>query len=64
MPTSPSSPKPVLNMLIAFFIGLMVSVGIAFLLEYLDNTVKTQEDVEKLIGVPVIGIIPMVEGEK
>ncbi|SCN21462.1 Capsular polysaccharide type 8 biosynthesis protein cap8A [Clostridium sp. N3C] len=64
VPTSPSSPKPVLNMLIAFFIGLMVSVGIAFLLEYLDNTVKTQEDVEKLIGVPVIGIIPMVEGEK
>jgi capsular polysaccharide biosynthesis protein len=53
-----------LNMLIAFFIGLMVSVGIVFLLEYLDNTVKTQEDVEKLIGIPVIGIIPMVEGEK
>lgn len=63
IPTAPSSPRPMLNMLIAFFIGLMVSVGIVFLLEYLDNTVKTQEDVEKLIGIPVIGIIPMVEGE-
>ncbi len=45
-------------MAIAFFIGLMVSLGIAFLLEYLDNTVKSQEDIEKLTGIPVIGIIP------
>ena len=61
LPTSPDSPKPKLNMAIAFFMGLMVSVGIVFLLEYMDNTVKTQEDVEKLLGITVIGLIPLVE---
>ncbi|MEK6263461.1 MAG: Wzz/FepE/Etk N-terminal domain-containing protein [Clostridium sp.] len=59
LPTSPDNPNPKLNMAIAFFIGLMISMGIAFLLEYLDNTVKSQEEIEKLTGVPVIGIIPL-----
>ena len=63
-PIVPNSPNPKLNMAIAFFIGLMVSLGIAFLLEYLDNTVKTQEDIEKLMGVPVIGIIPLTEDKQ
>lgn len=60
MPTNPASPKPKLNMAIAFFLGLMVSIGVIFLLEYLDNTIKTPEDIEKLIGIPVIGTIPLV----
>lgn len=63
LPTKPDSPKPPLNMAVAFFMGLMVSVGVVFLIEYLDNTVKTQEDVEKLLGIPVIGTIPLVEEE-
>lgn len=64
LPSKPDSPKPVLNMAIAFFMGLMVSVGIVFLMEYLDNTIKTQEDVEKLIAVPVIGTIPLIEQDE
>lgn len=60
MPTSQASPRPVLNIAIAFFLGLMVSVGVIFLLEYLDNTVKSPEDIEKLLGIPVIGTIPMI----
>lgn len=60
LPTSPDSPKPKLNMAIAFFLGLMVSVGVIFLLEYLDNTVKSPDDIEKLLGVSVIGTIPFV----
>ncbi|MGV8983539.1 YveK family protein [Clostridium sp.] len=63
-PTAPDSPNPKLNIAIAFFIGLMLSLGIAFLLEYLDNTVKSQEDIEKLTGIPVIGIIPLIEEKK
>lgn len=59
LPTKPANPNPKLNMAIAFFIGLMISLGIAFLLEYLDNTVKSQEEIERLTGVPVIGIIPL-----
>ncbi|MGH4140132.1 YveK family protein [Clostridium sp.] len=63
-PTVPDSPNPKLNIAIAFFIGLMISLGIAFLLEYLDNTVKSQEDIEKLTGITVIGIIPLTEEKK
>ncbi len=63
-PTKPDSPNPKLNMAIAFFIGLMGSLGIAFLFEYLDNTVKSQEDIEKLTGLPVIGIIPLTLDKK
>lgn len=58
LPLSPSSPRPMLNMAIAFFLGLMVSLGIIFLKEYLDNTVKTESDIQRLLGIPVIGIIP------
>jgi capsular polysaccharide biosynthesis protein len=54
---SPASPNIILNTAIALVLGAMVGIGIAFLLEYLDNTVKTEADVEKRIGVPVIGII-------
>jgi capsular polysaccharide biosynthesis protein len=60
MPGGPDSPRPMLNMAIAFFLGLMVSVGLIFLLEYLDNTVKSPEDIEKLLGVPMIGAIPFI----
>ncbi|MDP4091026.1 MAG: Wzz/FepE/Etk N-terminal domain-containing protein [Bacillota bacterium] len=64
LPEGPSSPRPMLNMAIAFFLGLMISMGVAFLIEYLDNTVKTEEEIEKLIGIPVIGLIPVVQGEE
>jgi len=60
IPLSAISPNKKLNMAIAFFIGLMISLGIAFLLEYMDNTVKTESDVEKYLGIPVLGIIPRI----
>lgn len=64
LPTVPDSPRPILNMSIAFALGLMGSMSLVFLFEYLDNTIKAQEDIEKLIDVPVIGIIPGVTGDK
>jgi capsular polysaccharide biosynthesis protein len=60
LPSSPDSPRPMINMVIAFFLVVMVSVGLIFLLEYLDNTVKSPEDIEKLLGVPMIGAIPFI----
>jgi capsular polysaccharide biosynthesis protein len=60
LPTKPDSPKAMLNMAIAFFLGLMVSIGLIFLLEYLDNTIKSPDDIEKLLGIPVIGTIPLI----
>lgn len=57
-PDKPVKPNKKLNILIAFVVGLMASVGLVFLLEYLDNTIKTSDDVEKLLGIPVLGVIP------
>lgn len=53
----PVKPSPKLNMAIAFVVGLMVGVGIAFLLEYLDNTINTEQDVEELLELPVLGVV-------
>ena len=61
IPDKPIKPKKTLNVVIAFVVGLMASVGLVFLLEYMDNTVKTSSDVEKLLGIPVLGIIPNYE---
>lgn len=60
----PVKPDPYLNMAIAAVIGLMIGVGIAFLIEYLDTTVKTETDVEELLGLPILGLIsPITEKE-
>ncbi|MDQ0254454.1 capsular polysaccharide biosynthesis protein [Evansella vedderi] len=54
---SPVSPNPTLNMAIALVVGLMAGVGLAFLLEFLDRTLKTEEQLEKTLGIPVLGTI-------
>lgn len=60
VPERPISPRPNLNMAIAGVLGIMIGVFLVFLLEYLDNTIKTPEDVEKHLGLTVIGTIPKV----
>jgi len=59
---SPVSPNPPLNIIISAVVGLMLGVGLAFLLEYLDNTVKTEQDIEKLLELPVLGAITTIDG--
>lgn len=54
---TPVSPNPPLNIAIAIVLGMMIGIGLAFLLEYLDNTITTEEDVEKHLGLPVLGSI-------
>lgn len=54
---SPVSPKPLLNIAIALVVGAMAGIGLAFLLEYMDNTLKTEQDVEQKLGLAVIGTI-------
>ena len=53
----PVKPQPVLNIAIALVVGLMLGVGLAFLLEYLDNTIKSEQDIEKLLELPVLGVV-------
>lgn len=61
LPQSPISPNKKLNITIGFFLGLMLSVGIVFLIEYLDNTIKTENDVEKYLNLPILGTIPKID---
>lgn len=58
---SPVAPNPMLNIAIAVVLGAMVGVGIAFLLEYLDNTIKSEQDIEKKLQVPMLGSISHIE---
>ncbi|MEW4225649.1 YveK family protein [Rossellomorea marisflavi] len=61
---SPVKPKPVLNIAIAAVVGLMIGIGLSFLLEFMDNTIKTEQDVEKALGVPVLGSIARIGDTK
>nr|WP_281271545.1 Wzz/FepE/Etk N-terminal domain-containing protein [Peribacillus asahii] len=54
---APVKPEPLLNIAIAIVVGLMAGVGLAFLLEYLDNTIKSEQDIEKLLELPVLGVV-------
>ncbi len=54
----PARPKPLINLLVAFFLGLTGGVMAAFLIEYLDSTVKVPDDIEKGLGLELYGIIP------
>ncbi len=63
VPTAPANQRTHLNMAVAYVLALMISVALAFLFEHLDNTLKTAEDIQKYIGVPVLGVIPIFEEE-
>ena len=58
IPESPIKPNKKLNVAIAFVLGLMLFSLLAFVLEYLDNTIKTPEDINRELGLSVIGVIP------
>jgi len=54
----PVRPNKPLNIALGVIIGLVVGVGLAFFIEYLDTSVKTIDDVERTLGAPVLGVIP------
>ena len=57
-PTKPVSPRPVLNLGLALLIGLGCGIGVAFLQEHWDNTLKNSDDIERLLRVPTLALIP------
>ena len=59
VPTFPIKPNLMLNLMIAIALGLGTGVGLALLLEHLDDTIKLPEEMEKRLGLPVLGIIPL-----
>ena len=58
VPTSPSGPQRTRNILLAVLVGLVGGVGLAVFREYLDNTVKSPDDVERLTGLPSLAVVP------
>ena len=55
---TPTKPNTVLNLVLGGVFGLMFGFGLAFLLEYMDTTVKSLDDVERFLGVPVLAVVP------
>ena len=57
-PERPSSPLVVLNIFLSVVLGLLAGTGLAFFVEYLDVSIKTVDEVEKNLGLPVLAVIP------
>ncbi len=57
-PSRPSSPLVVLNIFLSVVLGLLAGTGLAFFVEYLDVSIKTVDEVEKYLGLPVLAVIP------
>lgn len=63
-PVQPHKPNLRLNALLALVLGLLGGIGLAFLLEHLDDTYKQPDEVEKRLGLPVVGMIPRIRRER
>lgn len=57
-PADPSSPKILLNIILALFLGTLLGISVALLREMIDRRVRTLEDISETLGAPVIGLIP------
>ncbi len=64
LPDSPVSPKKVRNTLLAAVVGAMLGLGVALLVEYLDDTIKTPDDVQAALGVVTLGAVARSRGPK
>jgi polysaccharide biosynthesis transport protein len=62
IPSTPSRPAKARNMMLAFLIGLVGGIGLALMREYLDNTVKTPDDIERLARLPSLAVVPQFSG--
>jgi succinoglycan biosynthesis transport protein ExoP len=58
VPRSPFKPRRAFNIMLSMIVGLFGGVGLAFFREYLDNTIKTPEDIDKRVYLPSLGIVP------
>jgi uncharacterized protein involved in exopolysaccharide biosynthesis len=64
MPDSPVKPRKTLNLVLSVIFGLITGTGLAFLWEYLDRTLHTEEDIERYLGLPVLSVIPVADLKK
>ncbi|MBI4617784.1 MAG: polysaccharide biosynthesis tyrosine autokinase [Planctomycetes bacterium] len=64
VPTVPILTTLGMSFVFSIILGLALGIGLAFFFEYLDDTLKTREDVEKYIGAPLLGFVPYIRGDK
>ncbi|MEA2040481.1 MAG: polysaccharide biosynthesis tyrosine autokinase [Thermodesulfobacteriota bacterium] len=64
VPRFPVKPKKKLNLLLAIIVGLVMGTGLAFFFEYLDNTIKTPDDVKQYLKIPYLGPVPLMDLEE
>jgi capsular exopolysaccharide synthesis family protein len=57
-PTSPIGPQRTRNIMVAFLISLAAGIGLAFLMDYLDDSVRTSDDIGRHLGLPTLALIP------
>ena len=58
VPTAPAGPQRAKNILMSILVGLVGGIGLALFREYLDNTVKSPDDIESLVGLPSLAVVP------
>ena len=58
VPRSPVKPRKKLNLLLAMVVGLTMGIGLAFFLEYLDNTIKLPDEIKEYLKIPYLGPVP------
>jgi capsular exopolysaccharide synthesis family protein len=58
IPSTPTRPAKTRNVALSFVVGLVGGIGLALLREYLDNTVKTPDDIETLVRLPSLAVVP------
>jgi succinoglycan biosynthesis transport protein ExoP len=63
VPGGPFTPNQQKNLMMALLIGLLGGIGLAFFFEHLDDTIKLAEELEQLLGLPVLGVIPMTRSQ-
>ncbi len=63
-PTAPVKPRRIWNLAMSIAGGLLLGFVVAFTVDYFDTTVKTPDDVERYLGLPVIGIVPVFGGKR
>jgi capsular exopolysaccharide synthesis family protein len=64
LPRIPVAPRRVQNILIAFALSLLAGLGLAVFLDYLNNKIETVEDIDRYLGLPALGVIPVCTGAK